>query len=253
VPPLLAYLQRCGDWLPDILTGKLSPLETIFPGGSYETADYLYHHWPLVQYFNGITAEVMQAIAAQVPANRQLRILEVGAGTGGTAAALLPVLPARQTQYHFTDLSDLFLGRAEERFAAYPFVTYGIMDIEKAPEAQGHRPHSFDVIVAANVLHATRHLDETLAHVQALLAPGGLLVLFEVTSHFTWFDITTGLIEGWGLHEDAWRQDNPLLSPEQWQAALRAAGFAQTAAFPEANALPVALRVEHYRGANGRA
>jgi acyl transferase domain-containing protein/SAM-dependent methyltransferase/acyl carrier protein len=241
VPPLLAYLQRCGDWLPDILTGKLSPLETIFPGGSYETADYLYHHWPLVQYFNGISAEVMQAIAAQVPANRQLRILEVGAGTGGTAAALLPVLPARQTQYHFTDLSDLFLGRAEERYAAYPFVTYGIMDIEKAPEAQGHRPHSFDVIVAANVLHATRHLDETLAHVQALLAPGGLLLLFEVTSHFTWFDITTGLIEGWGLHEDAWRQDNPLLSPEQWQAALRAAGFAQTAAFPEANALPVAL------------
>jgi acyl carrier protein len=152
-----------------------------------------------------------------------------------------PFCPPEQTQYHFTDLSDLFLGRAEERFRAYPFVSYGIMDIEKPLAGQGYRPHSFDVIVAANVLHATRNLDETLTHVQELLAPGGLLLLFEVTSHFTWFDITTGLIEGWELYEDDWRQDNPLLPPERWQAALAAAGFADTAVFPEAGVLPASL------------
>jgi len=241
VPELLTYVQRCGEQLPGILTGQISPLETIFPGGSYETADFLYHHWPLVQYYNAIAAEVMQAVAGKLPPNRQLRILEIGAGTGGTSAALLPVLPAAQTQYHFTDLSDLFLGRAEERFQAYPFVTYGILDIEKPLTDQNYRPHSFDVIVAANVLHATRNLDETLAHVRELLAPGGLLLLFEVTSHFTWFDITTGLIEGWELYEDSWRQDNPLLPPERWQAALEAAGFTAVRAFPEAGVLPVSL------------
>jgi acyl transferase domain-containing protein len=94
-PELLAYVQRCGEQLPGILTGKISPLETIFPGGSYETADFLYHHWPLVQYYNAIAAAIMQATAAKLPPNRQMRILEIGAGTGGTTAALLPVLPAR--------------------------------------------------------------------------------------------------------------------------------------------------------------
>ncbi len=132
----------------------------------------------------------------------------------------LSCLPTKP-DYHFTDLSDLFLSRAEERFAAYPFVSYGIMDIEKPLAEQGQQPHSFDVIVAANVLHATRNLDETLAHVQELLAPGGLLILFETTAHLTWFDITTSLIEGWGLYEDGWRHDNPLLPPKQWQAALQ--------------------------------
>ena len=31
--PLLAYLKHCGSLVSDVLTGRESPLETLFPGG----------------------------------------------------------------------------------------------------------------------------------------------------------------------------------------------------------------------------
>ena len=108
-----------------------------------------------------------------------------------------------------------------------------LLDLERAPAEQGWAPGSYHVVVAANVLHATRDLDRTLAHVRGLLAPGGLLVAYEATEHLPWFDVTTGLIEGWQRFDDHWRVDHPLLAPARWREALGAHGFTRVAAFPE--------------------
>ena len=69
----------------------------------------------------------------------------------------------------------------------------------------------FDVVVATNAIHAVRDIDAALRHVRSLLAPGGCFILCEVTEHLSWFDISTGLIEGWQAFEDRWRTDQPLL------------------------------------------
>src|SRR4029077_20218388 len=122
--------------------------------------------------------------------------------------------------------------RAAERFAAHPFVAYAELDIERPPEDQGFAAGSYDVVIAANVLHATRDLDVTLAHARSLLAPGGLLVAYESTHHPRWFDVTTGLIEGWQRFDDGWREDPPLLTPERWAEALAATGFTAVVALP---------------------
>jgi SAM-dependent methyltransferase len=188
-----------------------------------------------VRYYNDMIRAMVEAMLKYLPSNRPLRLIEVGAGTGGTSAALIPALPAGRALYWYTDVSELFLSRAEEKFRAYPFVRYGLLNIEEEPQAQGYPAHSFDVVVAANVLHATRDLPQTLAHARSLLAPGGLLLLFEATEHLGWFDITTGLIEGWGRFEDDLRPDNPLLLPEQWQAALAGAGFEEVLSLPGDN------------------
>jgi SAM-dependent methyltransferase len=147
---------------------------------------------------------------------------------------VLEVLPPERTVYDFTDLSDLFLARAEGKFAAYPFVRYGRLDVENEPAAQGYARHGFDVVLAANAIHATRDLPQALRHVRELLAPGGLLLLYETTRHPRWFDVTVGLIEGWQRFADDLRADHPVLAVEQWQTLLRAAGFTDVAAFPEA-------------------
>lgn len=89
------------------------------------------------------------------------------------------------------------------------------------------------MVVAANVLHATADLRQTLPRVRSLLGPGGVLVLYEATTPQPWFDITTGLIEGWQRFDDGLRADSPLLSAGQWEQVLRAAGFEAVAAFPE--------------------
>lgn len=232
--PLLDYIRRCGDHLAAILTGTYSPLETIFPGGSLDTARYLYNQWAPVRYFNAIARASLQAAIGRL--NGSIRALEIGAGTGGTAAAVLPLFPLERTRYDYTDVSDFFLGHAAERFNDYPFVRYSILNVEQSPAEQGYSLGSYDIVLAANALHATRDLAQVLDHARSLLAPNGLLLLYETTEHLAYYDITTGLIEGWELFDDDLRGDNPLLTPSGWQSALLEHGFEQVILFPESGA-----------------
>lgn len=230
---LFDYINHCGQMLPDILTGRHSPLETLFPAGSSELAESLYGQWVVSRYISSIAASVVAAVACAQEDSRPFRILEVGAGTGGTTGAVLPALPPRDIEYWFTDVSDFFFIRAQEKYATYPFIRYGSLDIEKSPLEQGYSPHSFAVVIATNVLHATLNLEDALDHIRTLLVPGGVLILSEATEHLAWYDITTGLIEGWQRFEDSWRKDGPLLSPAQWQEALRGRGFEEVEILPE--------------------
>lgn len=232
IQPLIDYLRRCGDHLSPILTNQYSPLETLFPGGSFTTTTFIYNTWSIIRYFNNIARAAITAAITRL-GGRQLRVLEIGAGTGGLSAAILPAFPPDRTAYFYTDVSDFFLGHAEQKFSGYPFIHYGLLNIEQSPEEQGYPYSSFDLIVAANSLHATKDLGQTLDHVRSLLAPGGLLVLYEGTVHQSWFDMTTGLIEGWGRFEDDIRGDNPLLTPPEWQSVLLGRGFERVAYYPE--------------------
>lgn len=231
-PLLYAYVERCGRLLANVLTGDESPLETLFPGGSGETAEWLYRHWSMSRYLNAIAASVVSSVVREWPASKPIRLLEIGAGTGSTSLSVLPMLPADQAEYYFTDVSDYFLGNARETFRDYPFVRYGVLDIGLSPKEQGYGAHTFDVVVAANVLHATGDLGKTVRHVRSVLKPGGLLLLLEVTRPPRWYDITVGLIEGWQSFEDDLRTDNPLLSAVQWDSLLGSSGFDRVEAFP---------------------
>ncbi len=244
-PALPGYMERCGSRLREILTGQDSPLETLFPGGSLELAEALYQHWSLSRYYGSLAGAAASAFCGEaargLAPGERLRVLEVGAGTGATTAALLPALPAGQVQYTFTDVSELFLGRAEEKFAVFEGLEYRLLDIERDPAGQGFPARAYDLVVAANVLHATADLRAVLRHVQSLLAPGGLLLLQEATTYLPWFDVTTGLIEGWQRFQDGLRGEHPLLPAQQWQALLQEAGFGPVAALPEAGSPPAIL------------
>jgi SAM-dependent methyltransferase len=244
------YVARAGAMAADVVTGRESGLETLFPGGSDQLADRLYRTSPTARYLNAI---VRAAVHGALGGERQLRILEIGAGTGATTAGLLPTLPASRTTYCFTDVGARFLTRARERFAAYPFLEYRLFDAEAPPAEQGLPRHGYDLVIAANVLHATRDLDDTLANVRALLAPHGILVLLEATEHPRWFDVTTGLIGGWQRFEDKWRGSHPLLTPQAWSEALAANGFDAALAFPsdDSSAAVLGQRVILARGPGG--
>jgi acyl transferase domain-containing protein/SAM-dependent methyltransferase len=231
--PLLAYVRHCGELLSQVLRGDESPLETLFPGGSFELAQDLYERSATMRYVNVLVANAFESLGACVSEGRTLRVLEVGAGTGGTTAGVLSVLPPDRTRYLFTDVSEVFLDRARQRFGNYPFLTFGRLDLDKDSPTQGYLPGSFDVVVLANVVHASTDLRLALRRLHDLLAPGGLLILVESTTHFAWFDMTTGLIEGWQHFNDDLRSDNPLLSAAKWVEALRGAGFEEADAWPQ--------------------
>ena len=228
--PLLAYVAHCGALLQRVLRGKENPLQTLFPEGSTEMAEAIYEQSATMRYINALAASGFEAVLRHA-GNGALRVMEVGAGTGGTTASLLAVLPP-SARYTFTDVSSVFFDRAKERFGNKSNVSFTTFDFEKEPSDQGYEPASFDIIAAANAVHASTNLRATLRRLCSLLAPGGVLLLVESTRHFDWFDMTTGLIEGWQHFVDDLRADHPLLDPEGWKGALVEAGFAEVGAWP---------------------
>jgi acyl transferase domain-containing protein/SAM-dependent methyltransferase len=232
-PHLLAYLRNCGDFITRVIGGKESPLQTLFPGGSSELAEKLYAQANGNLYCNYIAGAAVESVSRLWALDRPLRILELGAGTGGTATTILPLLDKNRSEYVFTDVSELFLLRAQRRFAMFEFASYSTFDIDKDIAVQGLSPQSFDIIVGANVVHAARDLDAAVRRIRQLLVPGGFLLLSEVTRHQDWFDFSVGLIEGWQHFADDLRGDNPLLSWDKWKRVLLERGFVEVVAFPE--------------------
>ncbi|MCC6456108.1 MAG: SDR family NAD(P)-dependent oxidoreductase [Caldilineaceae bacterium] len=231
----LTLAGRCGRHWAEALQGKQDPLELLFPDGSLAEAEKMYHESPLLRGQNILAGEAVQAAISPLPKDRPVRILEIGAGTGGTTVRVLPHLDPEQAHYTFTDVSPLFVNRARARFQRFSFVEFRPLDIERPPESQGFASHQFDIVLAANVLHATADLRRTLQHVSDLLAPGGMMLLIEGTGPQRFKDLVVGLTEGWWKFTDlALRPSCALLPPQAWLALLEGIGFSDAAAIPSA-------------------
>ncbi len=218
---------RCGEHLHEALSGARDPLELLFPRAEVQTAEHIYEKSPYARTFNAVVADAVAAeAAARRTAGESLRILEIGGGTGGTTSHVLERLDARRDRYTFSDISPLFVARAREKYSGFAGMDCRVLDIEADPEAQGFAGERFHMVIAANVLHATRHLEEGLLRIHRLLAPGGLLLLLEGTAPQRWVDLTFGLTEGWWRFADtARRPDYPLIDRGEWRRLLEACGF----------------------------
>jgi malonyl CoA-acyl carrier protein transacylase/SAM-dependent methyltransferase len=242
--PIFEYFTACGPVLADVITGKLSAIETLFPRGEFSRAEGVYERHPMSAYFASLARAALEGLLRSRP-TRALRIVEIGGGTGATASALLPVLRGQVAVYHFTDVSAAFLRHAERKFAAYPFVRYQQLDIERDCTSQDFAPGGFDVVVATNVLHATTDVRKALERATSLLAAGGLLVVCEVTECFSWLETTEALMPGWQAFEDDLRGDVPLLPLSTWTRLFKEANIQNFAAFP-ADGSPAKILGQHF-------
>jgi polyketide synthase PksN len=219
---------------PDILTGRRAATDVMFPGGSVELVQDAYTTNPASAFFNQVLAADLVARLrrrAQGQPGQAARILEIGAGTGATSAVVLDALRSADIavgEYCYTDISRVFLQHAERSYGpANPFLTYNILDIERPLADQGLALGGYDVVVAANVLHATRDIRNTLRNAKAALKPGGLLVLNELTANNLLSQFSFGLLDGWWRYEDPELRipGSPLLSTAGWRRVLAEAGF----------------------------
>jgi acyl transferase domain-containing protein/acyl carrier protein len=224
----LTLLDRCGSQLAQVLQGKIDSIQLLFPQGDLSTTTELYQNSLGARLMNNLMQKVVLKALEKIPSGQKVRILEIGAGTGGTTSYILPNLNSTQTEYCFTDVSPLFTTKAQQRFQDYAFVEYQVLDIERDPKVQGFETEQYDIIIAANVLHATQNLRQTLAHIHQLLSSKGMLVLLEGTQPLRWFDLIFGLTEGWWKFNDTnIRSSYPLISANQWITLLNNNGFEQ--------------------------
>ncbi|MFF9481519.1 SDR family NAD(P)-dependent oxidoreductase [Streptomyces sp. NPDC014733] len=225
----------CGGRLADVLTGDANPLELLFS----ESDNLLQRFYEASTFFAPHTHALVGWIRTVVegwPADRPLRILEVGAGTGATTAALLPHLPPERVHYTFTDVSPAFFPAAEKRFSAYDFVVHQVLDAGRDPVEQGFEPGAYDLVIAANILHATSDISRALRSMATLLADGGHLVALE-THSVELLAPVFGLLDSFWLSTDQdVRPDGPLVPYDRWPKLLADCGFAATGQYDDTTA-----------------
>lgn len=230
---LLAYVGECIQNLPGLLAGAVDPLALLFPEGTVDTATAAYRDNLVSRYTNQLVVSGVAARASQATEARPLRVLEIGAGVGGTSAGLVAALAPYDVHYTFTDVSNFFLIRARQLFADHDFLDYRLFDLNRSPAEQGFAASSFDVIVCANVLHNAIDIDDTLVMLDRLLAPGGSLVFIDATAVNHPLMISMEFKEGLHGFTDVRAQENSaFLSYRQWHGALQRSPFGEVQSFP---------------------
>ncbi|KAI0967184.1 hypothetical protein F4678DRAFT_254795 [Xylaria arbuscula] len=211
-----------------ILIGEVDSLSVIFDSS---LAELFY-----ADMFNSICDHRLQRfITLASHENPQLRILEVGAGTGGMTSHILSTLIERERQtgglyfsnYTYTDISPAFFENARTRwYEVGERITFKILDLEREIEDQGFELASYDLIVAGSVLHATADLGATIRNLHKILKQGGHMVLLEpISPENVITNFAFGLAPGWWNCQEEWRSISPAITEDEWHRCLKANGF----------------------------
>lgn len=188
--------------------------------------DEFYEHDPLINPVTDNLARVVEQIAFRYP---NMKILEVGAGTGSATRKVFSRLAGRYHSYIFTDISAAFFEKAEEEFCEKggERLSAELLNIELDPVAQGFPEQGYDLVIASNVLHATRALHNTMGNIRRLLKPGGRIAIVElIDPEMVSASCIFGGFEGWwlGAEQDG-RIWSPIISVPQWESVLQESGF----------------------------
>lgn len=214
-----------GPRFADCLVDKADGLNLIFgtPEGR-EVVSEMYAKSPINLVWIEQAKCFFEQLVSRLPAgNEPLRILEMGAGTGGTTSNIVPLLARLGVPvvYTVTDISSSLVAAARKRFKNYPFMEFKVVNIEATPDPK--LLHSQHIVLATNCVHATRDLSVSTRNIHQLLRPDGFLLMLEMTVQVPWVEFTFGLIEGWWLFEDG--RTHALSPATYWEKVLRSVGY----------------------------
>ena len=227
----------------DILTGKSSAVEYLFQNGDTDNADTIYRKNPVAEYENNIVSEAVNAYIRMLPKGQKVRILEFGAGTGGTTVPVLEGLETDNVEYVFTDISYFFIDNAKNMLKNYDFVEYSLYNIDDPTENVGFENNNYDIIIGANVLHDAKNIDVTLGSFWKLLKNDGMLIILEITKSSDMIKFSTGFLEGYSSYNDYRLDfDRTLLSADEWKHKMLANGFCLAASYPSDDSPQAAYR-----------
>lgn len=229
--PETVVLGRLGMHLVKILRGKRSVDDILSyePGGLLEA---FYTQSPSARFQNTQIAKLIEALRAQIPIGRPLRILEVGTGFGGMFQTILTKVPSEQLKYTCVDKNEEVLQQLKAANPDLPHVTYTLLDIEEPlPDSVSLECH--DVVLASHVLHELDNLEGALDNCRRLLAPNGLMIAMERNPD-PLIDIFLGVDPDWWKHSPSLEEPvSRLLPMASWEELFDKAGFVDFLALGE--------------------
>jgi SAM-dependent methyltransferase len=239
--PSYRIAAMAAERYPAVLRGELTGEQALFDAeGMVAWSKYFSNANPPYAIANAIGA----VAAARALAARPGPVLELGGGLGSGAEALLERLDAAAPpSYRFTEISPLFMRRAERSLRArFPDrgLEFGALDIDRP---FGVAPGAYALVYGVNVLHVARDLGATLAEVRAALAPGGALVIAECVRPFAgrpvYVELPFNLLASFRepVLVPGWRPNGGFLTPEQWLQAFAVNGFTDVAVYPDVGAI----------------
>ncbi|KAK3297385.1 uncharacterized protein B0H64DRAFT_457516 [Chaetomium fimeti] len=226
----LAY--HAGKQLAGVLSGKTDGIRVLFgsrEGREVTAAMYCEHPFNRMNYrqMRDVVEGLAERIQSRGGTGETFKVLEMGAGTGGTTLVMAPLLASLEArgimrvEYTFTDLSPSLVANARRRFGKmYPFMRFAVHDIEKSPAEELRGQH---LVLASNAIHATHNLVVSASNVRQALRSDGFVMILEMTEVVPFIDLVFGLLEGWWLFDDG--RKHAVVPAEHWERELHTAGF----------------------------
>ncbi|KAH9908264.1 beta-ketoacyl synthase domain-containing protein [Xylariomycetidae sp. FL2044] len=219
----LQLIHTAGKAYPAMARGETPALQVL---RANDLLDRFYKECACMRHSNRVLGHIFGQITHRYPT---LKVLEIGGGTGGTTEMALQTAAGRLESYTFTDISAGFFEKATAKFSEHgDKMKFKTLDVSECPLKQGFEEGSFDVIIAANVLHATKSLKDTMENCRKVLKPGGYLLLMEITGDTLWVQFGFSSLPGWWLGQEEGRTDSPTIPRSEWDLLLKRTGFSGT-------------------------
>ena len=222
--PEALMVAKLNSRMPDIINGSVGPLDVMVEDG---LLNLIYEEGFGSKGASTQLEKAMELISHKEP---RLKVLELGAGTGGATRPVLRILQGMSTQpkyalYTFTDVSTAFLATAQDNFEQYRHMEFSILNIEQDPQVQGFEIGTYDIVLASNVIHATSNVVKSLENCRKLLKPKGKLIIQETTKDILMGGYMLGTLPGYWLGAQDGRQSSPFITKQGWNTRLLKAGF----------------------------
>lgn len=217
----IQLITTVGQNLLSVVRGETNLLECLMKD------DMLNRYYVLGQQIKESNVSLSRAVGQVVHRYAGMKILEVGAATGTVTKGVFQEIGHLFKSYTFTDATDKSFDKARENLQEWTGkMKFQLLEIEGSITGQGFEEHSYDLIIASNVVQTSQNLQRTMANIRLLLKPGGYVVLQEISvpDVLRVKFMTLGL-PAWWLGDDDSRRCGPAASMSQWTSLLKETGF----------------------------
>lgn len=221
-------VRAVGSEMAACLRGDKEGLQVVFGNReTKKTLEEMYEFSPLLRTPTLVLGDFLAQALQANGVGGKFRILEIGAGTGGTTRYIVNHLRNQGVdfEYVYTDLGASLVNAAAKQFKGVEGMSFEVLDIEQTPKPEYEE--AFHCVIATNCIHATRNLDVSLSNIRKMVREDGALTLIEITKNMFWLDLVVGLLEGWWLFEDG--REHALVDEMHWQRRMKKAGFGEVA------------------------